>query len=56
MAKPLFCDAVKHDTTRVCHFSGETMVYSNGLQLSRPVQSDARLTLYGAVGLVKLKI
>lgn len=52
-ANPEFWDAVKQDTTRVCHFRGDTMVYLMSIKMSRFKRRHN--TLYGVAGLVRLK-
>lgn len=40
-ANPLLAAAVKHETTRVCHFKGEEMVYdATHISMNRPNESD----------------
>lgn len=55
-AKPLLAEAVKHETTRVCHFRGDCMVCEVQLLSYERRPQIARRTLYGVVGLVRLKM
>ncbi len=56
IAKPLLSEAVKHVTTRVCHFNGEVNVYSGSCLLRFDIPNRLCNTLKIVPGLLKLKI